>query len=52
MPYYVGEPNSHGCKGFPVVKNDDGKVMGCHPTKQQAIKQLQALYLNEPNKGE
>lgn len=48
MPYHVGEPNSFGCKGFPVVKDDDGKVMGCHLTKQDAIKQLKALYVNEP----
>jgi len=53
MPYHVGEPNSHGCKGFPVIKDSDGKVMGCHVTKQDAINQLKALYVNEPQiKGE
>jgi hypothetical protein len=48
MPYHVGQPNSYGCKGYPVVKDSDGTVMGCHQTKQDAIKQLKALYANEP----
>ncbi len=48
MPYHIGEPNSYGCKGYPVVKDDDNTVMGCHQTRQDAIKQLQALYANEP----
>lgn len=48
MPYHIGEPNSYGCKGYPIVKDDDNTVMGCHQTRQDAIKQLQALYANEP----
>lgn len=48
MPYHIGEEGSHGCKGFPVIKDSDGEVMGCHKTKEDAKKQLAALYINEP----
>lgn len=47
MPYHVGEKKSNGCSGYPVV-SADGKVMGCHPTKEHAVSQVQALYANEP----
>lgn len=30
-----------------MVKDSDGKVVGCHPTKEKAKKQLAALYANE-----
>ena len=43
MPYHVGGKGTSGCDGFPVV-DDKGKVMGCHPTKDHANKQVQALY--------
>lgn len=43
MPYHVGSKGSNGCSGFPVV-DDSGKVHGCHPTKGEANKQVQALY--------
>ena len=46
MPYHVGAKGSNGCSGFPVV-SADGKVMGCHPTKDHAVSQVQALYANE-----
>lgn len=48
MPYHIGKKGSHDCKGFPVVKDSDSKVMGCHKTKEDAKKQLAALYANEP----
>lgn len=48
MPYHIGEKGSHGCAGFPVVKDSDGEVMGCHKTEDDAKKQLAALYANEP----
>jgi hypothetical protein len=48
MPYHIGEKGSYGCKGFPVVKDSDNEVMGCHATKEDAKKQLAALYVNEP----
>ena len=43
MPYHVGKKGSNGCPGFPVV-SDAGRVMGCHPTKEHANRQVQALY--------
>lgn len=48
MPYHIGEKGSYGCKGYPVVKDSDGTVMGCHTSKEHAKKQLAALYINEP----
>jgi len=51
MPYHIGEQGSYGCKGYPVVKDSDGTVMGCHDTKDAAKKQLAALYINEPEIG-
>ena len=49
MPYNVGEKGSHGCSGYPVVKTATGEVMGCHPTQEDAGKQLAALHINEPD---
>ena len=49
MPYHIGAKGTSGCSGFPVVKTSDGKVMGCHATKEKAKKQLAALYINEPS---
>jgi hypothetical protein len=43
MPYHIGKKGSSGCSGFPVV-DDKGKVMGCHPTKDHAGRQVRALY--------
>jgi hypothetical protein len=48
MPYHIGKEGTSGCSGFPVVKDSDGTVMGCHKTKEAAKKQLAALYINEP----
>ena len=48
MPYHIGAKGSHGCSGFPVIKDSDDSVMGCHKTKEQAKKQLAALYIHEP----
>lgn len=48
MPYHIGEQGSYGCSGFPVIKDSDSSVMGCHKTEQDAKKQLAALYINEP----
>lgn len=52
MPYHIGEKGSHDCKGYPLVKDDDGKVMGCHATIEDAKSQLRALYASEKIKGE
>jgi HK97 family phage prohead protease len=34
-------------KPYAVIKDSDGSVAGCHPTKEKAQKQLAALYANE-----
>lgn len=46
MPYEIKE-NYKDCSGFSVVKEDDGKVMGCHTLKEDAEQQLKALYASE-----
>ena len=48
MPYHVGEKGSYGCKGYPAVK-DDGTVMGCHETKEDAMAQIFAINQSEGN---
>lgn len=48
MPYHVGEKGSYGCSGYPAVK-DDGTVMGCHDTKEQAANQIYAINQSEGN---
>lgn len=47
MPYSI---NKTGNK-FQVVKDDDGRVMGEHDTREQARAQLSALYANESGKA-
>lgn len=48
MPYHVGAKGSYGCSGYPAVK-DDGTVMGCHNTKEQAANQIYAINQSEGN---
>lgn len=48
MPYHVGEKGSYGCSGYPAVK-DDGTVMGCHKTKEEAANQIYAINQSEGN---
>src|SRR3990167_5359815 len=43
MPYKVTEKSGQFC----VVKNSDGKEMGCHANRDEAMNQLQALYAKE-----
>ena len=45
MPYFITESNAD-CSGWAVEK-DDGEVLGCHGTKQDAIDQMVALSLAE-----
>lgn len=45
MPYYVTDDSTE-CSGWAVVK-DDGEVMGCHQTKQDAIDQMVAISIAE-----
>lgn len=48
MPYHVGAKGSYGCSGYPAVK-DDGTVMGCHKTKEEAANQIYAINVSEGN---
>jgi hypothetical protein len=49
MPWAV-EKNNPKCKsGYAVVK-EGGEVEGCHKTREDALKQLRALYASESNK--
>lgn len=43
MPYKIEKQGDKYC----VVKETDGKVMGCHPTEAEARDQQKALYANE-----
>jgi hypothetical protein len=47
MPYSVGEKGSYGCSGYPVIKDDDKQVMGCHDTAAQAGAQIAAIEASE-----
>ena len=46
MPYSI-EENNPDCEGFAVTKDDDGALMGCHLTQDEANDQLAALYASE-----
>jgi len=45
MPYFVSD-SAAGCDGFATVK-EDGEVIGCHKTKQDAIDQMVAVSIAE-----
>lgn len=45
MPYLITD-SAEGCSGWATIK-DDGEVMGCHETKQDAIDQAIAIARNE-----
>jgi hypothetical protein len=47
MPYSVGERGSYGCSGYPVIKDDDKTVMGCHDSAEAAGRQIAAIEANE-----
>jgi hypothetical protein len=44
--FIIGAKGTHGCKGFPVV-GGEGKVHGCHPTREAAIQQQAAIYASQ-----
>lgn len=53
MPYKLGDPNTYGCKGWPVlVLSATGRwvVEKCHPTKGAARAHLIALKINVEEK--
>jgi HK97 family phage prohead protease len=45
MPYYITD-NAPSCDGWATIK-EDGEVMGCHTTKQDAIDQMVAISIAE-----
>jgi HK97 family phage prohead protease len=45
MPYFITD-QAQGCAGWATTK-DDGEVIGCHTTKQDAIDQMVAVSLAE-----
>ena len=45
MPYFITD-SSPDCSGWATVK-DDGEVIGCHTTKQEAIDQMVAVSIAE-----
>ena len=49
MPWHIAEDHADCPSGepFAVVKDDDGKVVGCHVSRDAAEKQLAALYASE-----
>ena len=46
MPWEIKQGAS-GCKGFAVVKQGSGELVGCHPSKSRATAHLKALYASE-----
>jgi 2'-5' RNA ligase len=49
MPWHLEYGNAEcGDDQWAVVKVDNGAVEGCHPTRADAVSQMQALYANEP----
>ena len=51
MPYEI-QMDNEDCQGHAVVKLDDGFIMGCHKTHEEAEKQLQAILINEAKQKE
>jgi HK97 family phage prohead protease len=45
MPYYITD-KAESCAGWATIK-EDGEVIGCHTTKQDAVDQMVAISLSE-----
>lgn len=52
MPYYIEENNPACAVGQWATTKDDGEVMGCHDTKQEAIDQAVAISIAEESEYE
>lgn len=54
MPWHVVHEHSEcpSSRPWAVVKDDDGEVEGCHPSRTAANRQLAALNASETNKAE
>ncbi len=49
MPYKAKQDDRcPASKPWGVIKETDGALMGCHPSEEAAMEQVQALYANEP----
>lgn len=48
MPWQIKQ-NTAGCRGYAVVKEGSGELVGCHPSKSRATAHLRALYASESN---
>lgn len=48
MPWHISN-KKEGCSGYAVVKDDNGEIVGCHKTEEDAKNQLAALYASEGN---
>lgn len=48
VPWHVEKGHPDCPDGFAVVKDSDASVEGCHPTRDEAVAQLRALYAQEP----
>lgn len=46
MPWQIKQGTA-GCKGYAVVKEGTGELVGCHPSKSRATAHLKALYASE-----
>ena len=46
MPWEI-KHGAAGCKGYAVVKQGSGELVGCHPSKSRASAHLRALYSSE-----
>lgn len=46
MPWEIKQ-NVAGCKGYAVVKQGSGELVGCHSGESAAKAQLRALYASE-----
>lgn len=46
MPWQIKQGTA-GCKGYAVVKEGTGELVGCHPSKSRATAHLRALYASE-----
>src|SRR5438105_2027238 len=49
LPWHIEYGNAE-CNDdqWAVVLDSDGSVAGCHPTRADAVSQMQALYANDP----
>jgi hypothetical protein len=49
MPWHI-ETDRPDCDGYAVVKDEGSELVGCHRTRTQALAQLAALNIAEPQK--